>query len=55
MRCDECGQESDVAAHGWKAFVTHFADGEESKEPLLVLYCPACAAREFGEVPDDDR
>jgi hypothetical protein len=37
--CLECWVESDLA-RGWRAYL----DAEES----LLVYCPPCAAREFG-------
>jgi hypothetical protein len=39
--CQECGEEADVQAHGWRAYLT------DENEP--VFYCPACSDREFGE------
>jgi hypothetical protein len=39
--CLECGEEADVEAHGWRAYLT------DENEP--VFYCAACSAREFGE------
>jgi hypothetical protein len=39
--CAECGALSASAADGWRAYLTD--DGE------AVMFCPACAEREFGE------
>jgi ribosomal protein L44E len=45
LRCDECGR-ADRGERGWRAHLT--------REPREVaLFCPACAAREFGEVGAD--
>jgi ribosomal protein L44E len=45
LRCDECGR-SDRGERGWRAYLT--------REPREVaLFCPACAAREFGGVHTD--
>jgi hypothetical protein len=42
LRCDECGSP-DRGERGWRAYLT--------REPREVaVFCPACAAREFGEV-----
>lgn len=38
--CLECGEESSET-RGWKAFV--------DEELELLVYCAACAEREFGE------
>ena len=37
--CLECGDESDEAAAGWRAYLD---------EDELLVYCSDCAAREFG-------
>ena len=45
LKCLECGAESDESARGWRAYVGGDVDGE----PIAFgIYCPACAAREFG-------
>ena len=53
LRCEECGRraESEVKAHGWRAYLTVEADVEEADTAPdgLVVYCPECAEREFGE------
>lgn len=42
LRCVECGATSPPEdSTGWQAHLT--IDGE------LAVYCPACAAREFGD------
>ena len=48
MRCEECGHEPEVEAHaaGWLAYRVDLADGPDP--PEVVVFCPACAAREFG-------
>ena len=40
LECLECGDESSEA-RGWKAYV--------DEELGLLVYCAACAEREFGE------
>jgi ribosomal protein L44E len=46
LRCDECGSP-DRGERGWRAYLT--------REPREVaVFCPACAAREFGEVARAD-
>jgi hypothetical protein len=42
--CDECAGVSDEAARGWEA---HLADVDDDGSDDLVIYCPACAQREF--------
>ncbi|MGZ4413556.1 MAG: hypothetical protein ACXVRZ_04135 [Gaiellaceae bacterium] len=45
VRCIECNRVAEGTAHGWKAFV----GGSYEGDPIEVLvYCPACADREFG-------
>ena len=43
--CLECGGRADDRAHGWQAYL---ADGIEFPEALVLIYCPRCADREFG-------
>src|SRR6478735_4044110 len=47
--CDECGRtaEADCPAAGWVAFRVDLADDPDP--PEVVVYCPECAAHEFGE------
>jgi NAD-dependent SIR2 family protein deacetylase len=40
LECLECGEQS-TEAYGWKAFLDQELD--------LLVYCAACADREFGE------
>jgi hypothetical protein len=49
--CEECGKEttSEVEAHGWRAYLTVADEGEPEE---VVVLCPDCAKREFGD--DDD-
>jgi hypothetical protein len=42
--CAECGAESEAGAVGWRGYL----DDDEA----AVIFCSACAAREFGA---DDR
>ena len=47
MRCEECGHEPNVEAHaaGWVAYRVDLADDPPVE---VVVFCPRCAAREFG-------
>jgi hypothetical protein len=49
VRCEECRQEADVEAHaaGWLAYRVDLADDPDP--PGVVVYCPECPARGFGE------
>jgi hypothetical protein len=40
-RCAECGAVADERAEGWRTYLT--------EDDETAVYCPACAAREFGE------
>ena len=53
LRCEECGKQvsTGVEAHGWRAYLTH-AEADEIRE--VVIYCPHCAQREFGEDEDEE-
>jgi len=47
VRCVECDRVAEGTPDGWKAFVGGGYEGE----PIEVLvYCPACADREFGAI-----
>ena len=49
--CCECGDESEGKARGWHAYLFHQPDlPSERIVEEVVIYCPACASREF----DDD-
>jgi hypothetical protein len=41
FRCGACGTVAEAGAEGWKAYL----DDDEA----VVLFCPECAARQFGE------
>jgi hypothetical protein len=43
--CTECGRFSDLRAEGWHAYLV---DLDEDGHDEVALYCPICAAREFG-------
>lgn len=50
LRCEEChGEARSEEARQWRAYVTVV---EERAPAEVVVYCPDCARREFGE--DDD-
>jgi hypothetical protein len=46
LDCEECGARSDAPERGWRAAIVT-DDGGDADE--VVVYCPACWAREFGE------
>ena len=51
LQCEECGTErrSDQAQR-WRGYLTLVEEGQT--RPEVVVYCPDCAKREFGD--DDD-
>jgi hypothetical protein len=51
LTCTECGREQAAGERGWRAYPT--TDEDEPAE--AVVYCPECAAREFGSPPDRSR
>ena len=53
VRCEECGVEAEVVAHagGWLAYRVELRDDPDP--PEIVVYCPDCAAREFGHEGGD--
>jgi hypothetical protein len=50
LYCVECGCCSGDLGKGWTAFVCR--DPDELDPPVLAVYCPPCAAAEFGYRPD---
>jgi hypothetical protein len=44
LSCEECGREQADGERGWKAYRTF----EEDESPETHVFCPECAAREFG-------
>jgi hypothetical protein len=49
LYCEECGCWSGELGKGWVAYPCRDPDGVD--EPQLVVYCPPCAAAEFGYRP----
>jgi hypothetical protein len=47
LTCVECGRAQLAGERGWRAYLT--VDEDESAE--AVVFCPDCAAREFGAPP----
>jgi hypothetical protein len=49
LHCEECQCVSEDA----RDWIAHLAEDEEEPEiePYVVLYCPACAEREFQRQP----
>ena len=50
LECDFCGCCCHEPGKGWAAYHRHDPDG--LAEPRIALYCPPCAAAEFGHRPD---
>jgi hypothetical protein len=47
LECVECHKKLSYAdAAGWQAYIVGDPDIEDDEE--IVIYCPACARREFG-------
>jgi hypothetical protein len=47
LKCVECGREQADDERGWRSYLT--VDDADDEEPVeAVVYCPDCAAREFG-------
>lgn len=49
--CVECGRHADGEARGWRG-VLAAADEDDARGDEVegvLFFCPACAAREFGE------
>jgi hypothetical protein len=47
LTCVECGATAENGAEGWRAYLV---DLRGEGEPLeVVVLCPDCAEREFGE------
>jgi hypothetical protein len=46
----ECGCSSDEEARGWAAFSGEDTEGIEPTS--LLIFCPVCAAKEFGYRPE---
>jgi hypothetical protein len=44
LTCEECGRTQPAGERGWRAYLT---TGEDEPAEAIV-YCPDCAAREFG-------
>jgi hypothetical protein len=45
LRCEECGAKASGSARGWRAYL---AEPDSEEDDGTVMYCPVCAAREFG-------
>ena len=54
LYCVECGCCSDGLGKGWVALRCDVPDRDEPDdcEPAVAIYCPRCAAREFGHRPE---
>jgi len=51
MRCEECRVHAVGRAEGCRAYRVD-ADAKDERE--ILIYCPACAEREFGMHPNDE-
>jgi hypothetical protein len=48
FRCEECSSTAEDYSPGWRAYI---AEPDESDDgEFVVVYCPQCAAREFGRL-----
>jgi hypothetical protein len=52
LYCIECGCCSGELGKGWAAFRCDDPDPDMRDAPEIAIYCPACAAAEFGYRPD---
>jgi len=52
LYCVECGCCSGELGRGWVAFCYGNSDPDEGDEAGIAVYCPPCAAAEFGYRPD---
>ena len=49
LYCVECGCCSGELGEGWAAFTWDAPDPDQGDTyPTVAIYCPVCAAREFG-------
>jgi hypothetical protein len=49
LTCEECRREASPESRGWVAY--RVEDPDEPEKTFVVVYCPACAVREFGGQP----
>ena len=52
LYCIECGCCSGELGRGWVAFRTDDPNQNADDPPEIAIYCPPCAASEFGYRPD---
>jgi hypothetical protein len=50
LYCEECGCCSGELGKSWVAYMCNDPDGIDT--PRIAVYCPPCAAAEFGYRPD---
>ena len=50
LECDFCGCHTEKPGKGWAAYRAD--DRVESEAPFVAVYCPPCAASQFGHRPD---
>jgi hypothetical protein len=51
LKCEECGCNSE-SAKDWRGYIAE--DPEDGEGPVVVTYCPPCAAREQQAPPAVD-
>jgi hypothetical protein len=47
LRCVECGSTASEHLPNWRAYIAE-PDESDGGGSSVVVYCPECAAREFG-------
>lgn len=50
LECAECACRSDDTGCGWRAYLAGGLDDEGEEELEVVVVCPSCAEREFGQL-----
>ena len=53
LKCIECGATADEYTPDWRAYIAK-PDKDDDGE-FVVVYCPACAKREFGSLDHEKR
>jgi hypothetical protein len=54
LQCEECERTAATAsdARRWRAYFAGDPEIDDPREELVVVYCPECARREFGQRHD---
>jgi hypothetical protein len=53
LACVECGREQRDDERGWRGYLTTHEDEPDYERAEAIVFCPECAAREFG--PEEGR